>query len=337
MPTMKTTIALLLMMHVAWAEGVRAPAPIALPDGAPGIGFDDLRWAPGLRKVLAPAGRTGKLDLVDPATHAVTAIAGFSAEAKYGGGHDDSVTSADEGAGLLFATDRTKQSLSVVDPASASIKSSTKLATEPDYVRFVGKTGEVWVTEPDGEQIEIFKLDGGALKSIARIKVPGGPESLVIDGVRGRAYSNLWKSATVAIDVEKRAIVEHWENGCGGSRGLALDEKRGFLFVGCAEGRAVTLDAAHGGKVLSSEKSATGVDIIDYGPSLAHLYVPGGKSAAMTVFAVAPSGALGRLGEVPTAAGAHCVVADDRAQAWVCDPSHGRLLLVEDRFGEVKR
>jgi hypothetical protein len=332
MPSMKTTIALLLMMRVAWAEGGRAPTPVALPDGAPGIGFDDLRYASGLHKVLAPAGRTGKLDLVDPATRAVTAIAGFSVDPKYGGGHDDSVTSADEGAGWLFATDRTKQSVAVVDAASATIKSSVKLAAGPDYVRFVAKTGEVWVSEPDGEQIEIFKLDGGALKSIARIKVAGGPESLVIDASRGRAYSNLWKSTTVAIDLDKRAIVERWENGCGGSRGLALDEKRGWVFVGCAEGRAVVLDAAHGGKVLASEKSATGVDIVDYNAALAHLYVPGGKSAAMTVFAVAPSGALSKLGEVPTAAGAHCVVADERAQAWVCDPSHGRLLLVEDRW-----
>ena len=38
------------------------------------------------------------------------------------------------------------------------------------------------------------------------------------------------------------------------------------------------------------------------------------------------------LGHVPTRKGAHCVAADDRDQAWVCDPSSGRLVVVKDTF-----
>src|SRR5437867_1236002 len=73
---------------------------------------------------------------------------------------------------------------------------------------------------------------------VAFIPVPGGPESLAIDKTRGRGYSNLWTGTTVAIDLKSRAISERWSNGCEGSRGLALDEQGGRLFVGCAEGRA---------------------------------------------------------------------------------------------------
>ena len=40
-----------------------------------------------------------------------------------------------------------------------------------------------------------------------------------------------------------------------------------------------------------------------------------------------------KLGIVKTAAvpkGAHCVVADDRGQAWVCDPDHGSLVVFSE-------
>src|SRR6185295_3421600 len=104
------------------------------------------------------------------------------------------------------------------------------LAASPDYVRWVAPTGEVWVTEPDAEQIEVFTAppDGtSAPKQAALVKVKGGPESLVIDPTRGRAYTHLWKSATVAVDLRSRAIVATWPNSCEGSRGIALDERRG--------------------------------------------------------------------------------------------------------------
>ena len=38
------------------------------------------------------------------------------------------------------------------------------------------------------------------------------------------------------------------------------------------------------------------------------------------------------LGTVPTASGAHCVTADDRSNAWVCDPDRGRLLVFKDSY-----
>src|ERR1019366_399675 len=57
--------------HEAGADAGWAISPVPLPGGAPGIGFDDLRYAPVLGQILAPGGRTGNLDLVDPGTLAV--------------------------------------------------------------------------------------------------------------------------------------------------------------------------------------------------------------------------------------------------------------------------
>jgi len=179
--------------------------------------------------------------LIDPGSRKMEEIGGFSAQSGVGGDHGQGVTSADVGRGAIFTADRSEKTLDVVDPASKSILTKTKLASGSDYVRYVAATNEVWVTEPHTSQIEIFSLPEHGLPEphhTAIIKIANGPESLVIDGARGRAYANLWTDTTLAIDLHKRAAVAQWKNGCVGSRGLALDGARGFLFVGCKGGQA---------------------------------------------------------------------------------------------------
>jgi hypothetical protein len=315
--------------------------PVPIPGGEGGIGFDDLGFSPALGAVLAPAGRTGALALVDPASRRVTLIPGFSASmvgmgGKGGAGHGEGTTSADfvrpGGRGLLFAIDRTARRLDVVDPHTRRIVGFAPLGGSPDYVRWVAPAGEVWVTEPDAERIEVFRLPAGAAPKPVRagaVEVPGGPEALVVDASRGRAYSNLWKEETVAIDIASHAVVARWKNGCAGSRGLALDGRRGFLFVGCAEGKATVLDVARG-TVLDSLSHGDGVDIIAYDPAVSHLYLPGGKSATLAVLAVSAAGKLSLVATAATAPHCHCVTVDDRRQAWLCDPAGGRLLVVRD-------
>lgn len=334
-----TTFALLLL--ALGGAPAAAPAlttsPLSLPGGEGGIGFDDLLYSKALDKVLVPGGRSGRLDLVDPKTGQVESIEGFTSAASFGGGHGQGTTSADSGQGLVFASDRDRKVVQIVDLRLKKIAGSAELAGSPDYVRWVEPNGEVWVTEPNRKAIEYFKLskEGDAPKLVraGSIDVAGGPESLVVDAARGRAYTHTWRDATVAIDLKTHREVARWTNGCEGSRGVALDEARGLLFVGCEEGKAVALDVAHEGKRLGSAPAGKGVDIIAYNPQLRHLYVPGGDSATMTVLAVDPGGALRALGTVPTAADAHCVAVDALAHAYVCDPGKGRLLIFTDALG----
>ncbi len=322
-----------LLFILAAAASLCAQTAVEIPGGSAGIGFDDMRFAPSLGRILAPAGRAGVLALVDPASRSVTTVPGFSALPTFGGGHDEGVTSADEAGGRIIATDRTAVRLDVVDPRSLKIVASAKLGGPPDYVRYVETTGEIWVTQPGRERIEIFKMPAGnaAPTHEAFLSVPGGPESLVVDAKKGRAYTHLWNGETLAIDVKARSVAATWPNGCSGSRGISLDETRGWIFAGCAEGKAVVLDAANGRK-LSSLLAGNGVDVIDYNPSLRHLYLPGAKSATMAVLAVSSVGTLSLLATLPTASGAHCVAADRSGNVFVCDPGKGRLLAFQDRF-----
>ncbi len=324
--------AVVLALGALAGEGGLIPAPLTVPGGAAGIGFDDIGFAPSIRRVLVPAGRSGNLDLIDPDTRQVTAISGFSIRSAFGRGHAQGVTSADEGRGLLFATDRDAKQLDVVDSSSRSIVASARLGSGPDYVRFVAPTGEVWVTEPRAAGIEVFSIPESGPPQPAHaafVSIAGGPESLIVDKTRGRAYTNLRSDTTLAIDLKTRAISAQWKNGCRGSNGLAMDDAHGVLFVGCGEGKLSVLDLATGA-LLGEASSGDGVDIIAYNPRLSHVYLPGAKSATMAIVGISAREAATVLATVKTAPGAHCVAADDRDQAYVCDPLNGRLLVFKD-------
>jgi hypothetical protein len=335
----KALLAAVVTLPVA-VGAVAALTPLSLPDGGAGIALDDLLFSPKLNRVLVPSGRTGLLNLVDTKTRAIQSISGFSTEAPLGGGHGGGTTSADFGQGFIFASDRTLKVVDIANPATRRILGSTKLDGGPDYVRWVEPNSEVWVTEPGRKAIEYFTFKDGASPALMHggtIAVADGPESLVVDATRGRAYTHTWHDTTIAIDLKTHKEVARWPNGCVGSRGIALDEARGLLFVGCDEGRVAALDVAHAGKLVAAiESGGKGVDIIAYSPSLSHLYVPGGDSATMAILGVGADGGLKVLGTVATAPGSHCVAADDLGNAYVCAPKSGQLLLFADPFPREK-
>ncbi len=236
-------------------------SPLQLPGADGPIGFDDLRFSSEMQKVIVPAGRTGRVDLVDPRDRSVQEITGFSTSAVARSGHGESTTSADAGRGMLFASDRTRRELVVADARTRQIVTRMKLGGPPDYVRWVGPTNEVWVSEPSRRMIEIFRLSGESpptLTESGAIDVPDGPESLEIDAGHRRAYTNSWHDSTFAIDVTSRKVVARWKNSCEGSRGLAIDPARELVFVGCDEGHAVAL-STRDGRVTGRAKTGEGV------------------------------------------------------------------------------
>jgi len=329
---MKTLLIIFFLIFLTAAVAEDQVKSIPLPGGSSGIGFDDLHYSAHLNRALIPAGKTGALDLIDPETLEVTQISGFSTNEKDSSGRWEGITSVDEANGLLLVTDRSSLKLLIVDSETRKIIGSAELASSPDYVRFVSPTHEIWVTEPDSDRIEIFSFSekpAGATHS-GFLAVEGGPEALVIDGTRGRAYTHLWKGKTVAIDIKNRKILSTWDNGCEGSRGIDLDEKSGILFIGCSEGKAVAMDL--NGKIISTVTSGVGVDIIDYNPVTRHLYFPGGKSATMAIIDVSSDHQLKVLGTVPTAEGSHCVTSDNSGNTYICDPHHGSILVIRDSY-----
>jgi hypothetical protein len=190
----------------------------------------------------------------------------------------------------------------------------------------------VWVTQPDNARIEVFSFSNAVLKHRGFLAIPGGPEALIIDQDQQKAYTNLWKGVTVAIDFKNQRL-ESWSNGCFSSHGIALDDKRGFLFIGCSEGRIVVLDTKHNGKVLGAlEAGGTGIDVIGYNAGLSHVYLAAGQSAKLSIVEVSDKGVPELLGVMDTVKSAHCVTGDNADGIWVCDPNGGRILYFKDDF-----
>ncbi len=319
------------------------PAPpdgvsvIAMPDGESGIGFDDLRFAPKIGRLMVPGGRSGHLDLIDPQTHKVTTSGDFSSEIFYFGGHDQGATSADEADDLLVVIDRTTNELGLIDSTARKVIYSISVSSSPGYVRYVASSSEVWVTEPDAAQIEIFSLGNRTLTRSGTIALPTGAQSLVVDSDRTRAYSHHRSDATDVVDTATRQIVATWPNGCAAARGIAIDLKLQFLFAVCDNGKVSVLDGAHDGAVLSTLQLGSGTGTIDYSSSLGHLYVASAGNQKVAIIDVASDGTLSLLDQFTTIDDASSVGSDNRRVLYVGDPQNGDLLAYADSHAASAR
>jgi len=316
-----------------------AAVPVPIPGGEGGIGFDDLVFSAPLGRFIVPGGRTGSVFLMDPATRRLEPLGALSKLPTWKGGHGQSATSADAGRDTLFVADRTAKRLYAIPLSGKGTPAEAPLASGPDYVRWVEPTGEVWVTEPDAEAIEIFRFDPKAqpaLVHVGRVAVADGPESLVIDAEHGRAFTNTWHDRTLAIGLRERSVTGEWKNGCKDARGLDADRTRGLLLVGCAEGLATVIDTSGKGRLAGQARTGAGVDIVAYVTSTRRLYVPAGKAGTLEAFEVQADGSLRSLWRETAAPQAHCVAADGGGHVVVCDPPGGRLLMYEDAAGRAR-
>jgi hypothetical protein len=320
--------------RVAGRDQSAAWTAVAVPGGVRGIGFDDVRYVAAIDRVLVPAGHTGALVLLRPTSLEVEQVTGFATQDAFRGGHDVGTTSADGGDGIIVATDRTARMLVLVDPQTKAIVSSAPLRGKPDLVRLVDapqNPREVWVTEPESERIEVFALSAGPHPGASPsgfIMAPGGPEGLTVDRLRARAYTHLG-STTVAIDLKSRQITARWTTGCASPTGIALDEVGALLFVACSDGQVAVVDLSKDRLVVRLQVSSN-VDHLAFSPRTRHLFVPDTKTARLTILAVSREGQLEVLNTMATVAGTECVTTDDREHVYLCDPEHGRILVMTD-------
>jgi hypothetical protein len=329
---MRSTVRIVLLMSMPAAcasssdsapAGSGSDATVDVAGGSSVI-FDDLTFSKSLGRLVAAPGGTGKVNLIDPGTLDVTSIEGFSL----------GTASADEGGGLVFAADRTNNKLEVADPAQKKIVASVSIDSV-DYVRYSPVTHEVWITQPAPSRIEVMTLPQASPPTpnhAAFIMLNGGPEGLVFDVTRKRAYAHLFSGNAVVIDVTSRAVVATWPTGCSMSHGIpAIDEARGFLFVGCRENAKVTvLDLDKDGKQLGSYTLGSGETILTYAPQLGHFYLRGDPGLPVAMLGVSSTGGISLLGTVQSAERGHCETTDDRGNLWVCDTATGRLLRFPD-------
>jgi DNA-binding beta-propeller fold protein YncE len=295
---------------------------VELPGAQEAIDFDDILYSSRLSRVIVPARRSG-LYLIDPRIGAATRV-----------GHLFSADSAADGQGTIFVADRERRSITAVDPRSGRSSLTLKTDAPLDYVRYVGSTRELWVTEPAASPsgIEVFSLAGDSRSTPRRagfIPVPGGPEALTIDSTDGTAYTHAGGDL-VAIDIERRSVTARWSSGCRTTHGFPqIDSRHRFALASCASDASVALLSLKDGRQLGRYAASGGEALPAYSAKTNHFYVRGDPGTSLVTLQASKAG-LAKLDEVTVPSAGHCLTADAAGHHWTCDAEHGRVLRFDD-------
>ena len=285
------------------------------------VGFDDLRFAPDLGKVVAVPEGPAFVYLVAADTGAITKIAVPAGTA-----------SADAKGTIVYGADRGNARIVIVDTVAGAMTGDVALGAGPDYVRASPTTDEVWVTLPGSSRIDYYTISGSpvTLAKAGSIAI-GDPEGLVFDGM-GRAYTNDG-GQVVQIDVATHAVTASWQDGCGGSHGFPqADPALGIAIGGCASNGGAGVVSTSSGAKLAGFEAGGGAAILAYDQTLHHLYLRGDGSSTLDILGVCGDGTLMKLASVEIPSRGHGASADQNGHVWVCDPINGGIIKVTDPF-----
>ncbi len=305
---------------------------VALPGITAHAAVDFIAYESGRERVWVPVGNTGSVDVFDIATRTFTRIDGFpTKEVEVKGSKRTMGPSAVSiGEGFAYVGNRASSEVCPVGTSTLKIGQCSKLSSAPDAVAYVASAKEVWVTTPRDQTIVVFDVSKpGVLVAKATVKVGGSPECYAVDGSRDLFFTNLEdKNRTVLIDVKTHKARGTWNLSCSGDgpRGIAVDAKRGFVYVACTD-QVLVLDSAKSGAQLAKLDTGAGVDNIDWLGAHEQLYVAAGKSATLTVAHVDDSGQPTVVARGATSDGARNAVADANGDVYVVDRANARLLV----------
>ncbi len=286
--------------------------------------FDDLHFAPALGKVLAAPEGVARMYVVDPETLATTTI-----------GTSGGTASADADERTIFTVDRSNDRVEAYDATTGEKVASLPLGANPDYVRMVPGGGELWVTVPGEDRIDVIGVTGtpATLARVDSIGVPGAPEGLTFGGGRGYTQAG---GRVIAVDIARRLVVGEWNTGCDGSHGFAqVDEAYGLVFAGCkSSGGAAVLTRE--GKELTGFEGGGADAVLAYDSTRHHFYLRGDPGSTLSMIAVCRDGGMSVMAGVPIPNEGHASTIDGRGNVWLADATTGGLVRVSDPFASAE-
>ena len=320
--------------------------PLSLPAANGLVMLDYVAYDRATDRVWVPAGNIGSVDVIDGATDQIKTVDGFAVAQVELRGKQRTVgpSSVAVGDGVVYVGNRADSKVCTVDAQKLKklgciefAPSSAGMAAAPDGLIYIAATRELWATSgapPIGipaadRAIKIYSAARPTLLTAAgKIPLPGSAEGYAVDNAHGRFYTNLEETGqTVAIDVRKRNVVATWRS-CDDPSGVAVDSKRGFVFVACTD-HVIVLDPAHQGHVAGSITGGAGIDNIDYDDQSGLLYVAAAEAAQLTIARVDDKGTPTQVAVIPTTKGTRSVIAGGKGRAYLIDPYGGRMLKVQ--------
>ena len=238
-----------------------------------------------------------------------------------------------EARGLIFATNRGENTVSVFMPGDERNAFKIGVGVKPNGVAFDSRRGLLVVANVGDPAISdsytASIVDVERREQIAEIKVPGRNRWAIYNPALETFFINIASPAQiVAIDArDPTRIAKEYQVPAEGPHGLELDATAGRLLCACDAGILFSIDAASG-RVLGDVRLSGAPDVIFLNPRLGHLYVAIGDPGVIDVIDIA---AMRREEVVPTESGAHTLALDrKRNKVYAFLPrSHRAAVFVE--------
>jgi DNA-binding beta-propeller fold protein YncE len=188
-------------------------------------------------------------------------------------------------------------------------------------VKTTGENPGPTVFDPATRRVFTFNLNSNSAtvvdakdgKVVGAFDLGGKPELAGTDG-KGSVFVNLvQESVVLQIDARTMTPGQRWPVAPGvGARTMAIDQRNGRLFVGCANQRMVILDSSNG-RVIGSVPIGAGPDDSAYDPDTRLVYVSNGDGTVSIVRQETPD-SYSVAETVKTAAGARNMALDPKTK-----------------------
>jgi DNA-binding beta-propeller fold protein YncE len=298
---------------------------IELPSHRSSGGFDHADVHSPTDRIYVAHTANDSIDMIDSAKDRyVESISGFTAVAG---------ALVSEARGLVFATNRGENTVSVFTPGDERNAFKIGVGVKPNGVAFDSDRGLLVVANVGDPAISdsytASVVDVGRKERIAEIKVPGRTRWAIYNPAIETFFINIASPARiVAIDARVPIKVsKEYEVPAEGPHGLELDPAMGRLLCACDAGILFAIDAASG-RVLGDVPLSGAPDVIFLNPRSGHLYVAIGDPGVIDVIDVAK---MRREEVVPTEAGAHTLALDrKRSKVYAFLPQSHRAAVFVD-------
>jgi YVTN family beta-propeller protein len=211
--------------------------------------------------------------------------------------------------GMAYVTRSEANTVDIFDPSTMRLVTRIPVADDPDGIFYVAASKIVYVASGDAKTATL--IDPAARTVSATISLGGKPEFGVFDTRSNLFYQNLEDTSSLAaVDLSKRVVAAHWPlRGCERPTGMAIDEPRRQLFIGCSDNSKLAVFDLEQHRVVTTIPVGGGPDSVANDAQLHRIYVTG-RAGDLSVVERDSKGALATLDTISTHFGAHTLAVD---------------------------
>ena len=210
---------------------------------------------------------------------------------------------------LGYATHSEANTVDVFDPSGMQLIKRIAVADDPDGIFYLPGLKLIYAVSGDAKLATL--IDPARQSAVGIIPLGGKPEFAAFDQRSGLVYQNLRDTSELAlVDVAGRKVESRWSlQGCEGPTGLALDEAKNRLFIGCSGNSKLAVFDLATHRVTTTIGIGKGPDSVAFDEQLGRVYATG-IDGTLSVVQLQPDGRATLVDMIALHIGAHTLAVD---------------------------